>query len=115
MLTSNLLTPVGQHNGARGKVIDVVYMKSDGRQSQTSPEPVVVKISHLQIEIPASLEYYPGIVSIPTIPSEWTKTSGNRVFIRNQFPLNLSWAFTIHKSRGKTLKRLVINFGEGEK
>ena len=32
MLTSNLLTPVVLHNGTRGKVIDFVYMNSDGPQ-----------------------------------------------------------------------------------
>ena len=30
MLTYSLLTPIGLHNGARGKVIDFVYMNSNG-------------------------------------------------------------------------------------
>ena len=32
-----------------------------------------------------------------------------------KFPLNLSWALTIHKSQWKTLERLVIDLGAGEK
>ena len=35
MLTSNLWAPVGLHNGTREKVIDFVYMNSDGPRSQT--------------------------------------------------------------------------------
>ena len=30
MLTYSLWTPIGLHNGARGKVIDFVYMNSNG-------------------------------------------------------------------------------------
>ena len=35
LLTSNLWTPVGFHNGDRGKVLDFVYMNSNGPRSQT--------------------------------------------------------------------------------
>ena len=34
---------------------------------------------------------------------------------KNLLPFNLSWAFTIHKSQGKTLELLVIDLGAGEK
>ena len=97
MLTSNIWTPVGLHNGTRGKVIDFVYMNYDGPRFQTFAEAVVVQFSHLEPDMPAFLEDFPGSVSIP-ITTEWTKPSGNGVFTRTQFPLNLSWAFTIHKS-----------------
>ena len=43
------------------------------------------------------------------------KNSGNGVFTRTQFPFNLSWVLTIHKSQGKTLERLGIDLGAGEK
>ena len=42
------------------------------------------------------------------------KTINNGVFTRTQFPLGLSWAFTIHNIQGKILERLVIDLGEGE-
>ena len=43
------------------------------------------------------------------------KTSNNGFFTRTHFPLDLSLAFTIHKSQGETLERLVIDFGEVDK
>ena len=78
------------HNGARGKVIDFVYMKSDETLSETFPEAVVVQFSHLEPDIPAFLEDYTVSVTIPTITAEWKKPNGNVVFTRTQFPLNLS-------------------------
>ena len=79
------------------------------------PESVVVQFSHLDPYMPAFLEYYPGSFDIPTITAEWEKPSVNGFFTRTQFPLNLNWAFTIHKIQGKTLERLVINLGAGDK
>ena len=103
MLTSNLWTSIGLHNGTRGKFIDFAYINSDGTQYQTLPETVVVKSSHLDLDMPYFLEYYPGSVSIPNITAEWKKPSDNGAFKRRQLTLNLSWLFTIHKSQGKTL------------
>ena len=70
MLTPNLWTPVGLHNGARGKVIDFVYANSDGPRSQTLPEAVVVKFGHLEIYMPDFLQDYPGSVSNPSITAD---------------------------------------------
>ena len=115
MLTSNLWNPVGFHNGARGKVIDFVYMNSYGPQSQTFSEAVVVQFIHLDQDMADFLEYYPGSVTIPTITAKWIKPSGNGVFTGTQLSLNLSWAFTIQKSQGKTLERLFIDLGADDK
>ena len=90
-------------------------MNSDGPRSQTFPEAVVVQLSQLETDMPAFIEDYPGSVDIPTITDDWTKPSGDRVFTRTKTPLNLSWAFTIHKSQGEILERLVIDLGAGEK
>ena len=74
-----------------------------------------MQFSHLDPDMPDFLEDYPGSVSIPTITAELIKPSGNGVFKRMKFPLNLSWALTIHKSQWKTLERLVIDLVAGEK
>ena len=115
MLTYNLWTPVILHNSARGKVIDFVYINSDGPRSQTLPEAVVVQFIYLDPDMPDFLEDYPVSVSIKNITSEWTKTIGNGLLTHTQLTLNLSWAFTIRKIQGKTLECLVIDFGAGEK
>jgi len=49
MLTSNLCTAVGLHNGARGRVEDFVYMSSEGPRHPLKqlPEAMVVEFSHL--------------------------------------------------------------------
>ena len=113
MLTSNLWTPVGLHNSARWKVIDFVYMNSDGPRCQNFREDVVVQFSHFEPDMPAFIDDCPGSVDIRTITAEWTKPRGNGVFIGTQFPLNISLAFTINKSKGKILERLVVDFGAG--
>ena len=97
MLTSNLWDHAVLHNGARGTFLIFFYMNSDGPRSQTLPKAVVVKFSHLERYMPAFLEYYPGSVAIPTITAERTNPCGNGVFTCTQFPLNLCWAFNIHK------------------
>ena len=43
MLTSNLWTEVGLHNGAKGTVVDLVYTNSEGLRNGGVPESVVVK------------------------------------------------------------------------
>ena len=74
-----------------------------------------MQFRHIDSDMPDFLEYYTGSVAIPNINAEWKKPSGNGVFTHTQFPLNLSWEFTIHKIQGKTLERLVIDVGAGEK
>ena len=70
MLPSNLWRKIGLHNSAREKVIDFVCMNSDGTLSKTFTEAVVVQFSHLDLDMPAFLEDYPGSVAIPTINTE---------------------------------------------
>ena len=74
-----------------------------------------MQFSHLEPDMPAFLEDYPVSVDILTINAEWEKPSVSGVFTRTHFPLDLIWAFTIHKIQGKALERLVIDLGEGEK
>jgi len=116
MLTSNLWTAVGLHDGVKGKVVDFVYKTSEGppHPSKQLPEAIVVEFSHLDDSFPSFLPDVPKTVAIPAIKAEWNNPNGE-TFIREQFPIMLSWVFTIHKSRGKTLERAVIDFGKATK
>jgi ATP-dependent DNA helicase PIF1 len=113
MFTSNLWTAAGLHNGAKGKVVDFVYTTPDGPRSGSLPKSVVVQFPHLDETVDAFLPGLPKTVSIPTIQVEWSNTAG-KVYTRKQFSLMLSWAFTIHKSQGKTFDRAVIDLGKRE-
>lgn len=116
MLTSNLWTDVGLHNGAKGIVVDLVYKTPAGPTFGDLPEAVVVQFCDLDAEIDQYLDGVPRTVAIPLITAEWKSPSGNGgVFTREQIPLALSWAFTIHKAQGKTLDLAVIDLGKSEK
>lgn len=113
MLTSNLWAEVGLHNGARGKVVDFVYKDSSGPRSGVLPEAVVVQFRALDESVAPFLPVIPNTVAIPTIQAEWL--DNGKTLMRRQFPLMLSWAYTIHKSQGKTLDLAIIDLGKSEK
>ena len=56
---------------------------------------------------------FTNTVAIPTIQAEWVD-NGKTLILRHS-PLMLSWAYTIHKSQGKTLDLAIIYLGKIEK
>lgn len=51
---------------------------------------------------------------VPITPITATVQSGNVVHERQQLPLTLSWAATIHKSQGMTLNKAWVDIGKKE-
>ena len=59
MLTSNLWTEVGLHNGAKGKVVDIVYKNAAGpriNNGKNLPEAIVIELHKLADEVESFFE-----------------------------------------------------------
>ena len=109
MLTMNLWTDFGLCNGATGVVIDFIYCNN--QQPPDLPVAVIVKFDEytgpsIHNDIPHCVPICPITVASDTI-------SG--VNERQQLPLKLAWAITIHKSQGLTLSSAWIDIVKTER
>jgi ATP-dependent DNA helicase PIF1 len=107
MLTMNLWSSVGLCSGATGTVIDFI-LESD-HQPPTLPVAVLVKFENYRD--PSFDDTRSSCVPICPI----TVTSDNGFHERQQLPLRLAWALTIHKSQGLTLPKAWIDIGKSER
>ncbi|XP_078352432.1 uncharacterized protein LOC144637171 [Oculina patagonica] len=109
MLTSNLWQEVGLCNGATGVVQDFLF-----HPDRPPPGlPIATLVQFPQYTAPAFLEDNPQTVPIPPHLFEW-ESEGQRLS-RQQLPLRLRYAMTIHKSQGQTLSQAVIDLGKAER
>ena len=109
MLTMNLWTDVGLCNGATGVVVDFIY--STNQQPPNLPIAVIVKFDDytgpsINNELPHCVPICPITVISDTLGG---------VHERQQLPLKLAWAITIHKSQGLTLSNTWIDIGKSER
>ena len=109
MLTMNLLTDVGLCNGATRIIVDFIY--ADNMQPPDIPIAVIVKFD--DYKGPSLSNVLPGCV--PMCPITITCDISEGVHERQQLPLKLSWAITIHKSQGLTLSKAWIDIGKTER
>ena len=106
MLTMNLCTILGLRNSATGVVIDIVF--ETNTQPPDLPIAVIVKFK----------DYTgPSFCSNACVPfgpiTVRTELSGKQ-YERQQVPLCLAWAITIHKAQGLTLQLAWIDLGKSE-
>lgn len=108
MLTMNLWPSVGLCNGSTGSVVDIIY------EPNTQPPllPVAVIVQFDSFSGPSFTDNKPSCVPIPPITA--TAQCGNVVHERQQLPLTLAWALTIHKSQGMTLNQAWVDIGKKE-
>ncbi|CAB4011485.1 Hypothetical predicted protein [Paramuricea clavata] len=102
----NLWPSVGLSNGSTGTVVYIIYAVD--HQPPDLPIAVVVKFD--QYTDPAFANQT-SCVPIPPITA--TVTTGNLVHERQQIPLKLAWALTIHKSQ--VLTKTMVQKNEDSK
>ena len=109
MLTMNLWPAVGLCNGATGTIVHFIYQ--NGHQPPDLPLAVIVKFDNYRG--PSISQTFPSYV--PICPITATAQLSDGFHERQQLPLRLAWAITIHKSQGLTLSKAWINIGKTEK
>ena len=106
----NLCTKVGLCNGALGTVIDFVYAKDQA--PPTLSICVLIQFDGDYSGRSASAKF-PRCVPISSV-TQVSQNVGQRCE-RQQLPLRLAWAMTIHKRQGLTLTKASIDLGTSEK
>ena len=109
MLTMNLWTDVGLCNGATGTVVD--FICANNQQPPDLPVSIIVKFD--DYSGPSINDSMPAYV--PICPITVTSEALDGMHERQQLPLKLVWAITIHKSQGLTLPKAWIDIGHTEK
>lgn len=105
MLRNNLWTNKGLVNGALGYVRDIVY-SLESRPPNSLPLVVMVEFDSY------TGPTINGLVPIPTAKA--TFIIGQQQCTRIQFPLQLAFAMSVHKSQGLTLDRVLFDIGKQE-
>ena len=102
----NLWSSVGLCNGATGTVVDIIYQNNH----QPPDLPIAVIVEFENYRGPVFNENQPLCILIYPI----TVTSQTEIGFheRQQLPLRLAWAITIHKSQGLTLPKAWIDIGK---
>ena len=106
MLTWNMCASKGLCNGSLGTVKAIIY--KPGEKPPHLPKAVIVQFDHFTGE--SILPDCPRCVAITPFSAEWIKN--RQTHRREQIPLVLAWAITIHKSQGQTLNKIWITLGQ---
>ena len=100
---------MGLLNSATGTVVDIIYQNNH----QPPDLPIAVIVEFENYRGPVFNENQP--LCIPIIPITVTSQTGIGFHERQQLPLRLAWALTIHKSQGLTLPKAWIDIGKSER
>ena len=109
MLTMNLWSSVGLCNGATGTVVNIIFHNNH----QPPDLPIAVMVEFENYRGPVFDENQPSC--IPICPVTVTSQTEIGIHERQQLPLRLAWALTIHKSQGLTLPKVCIDIGKSER
>ena len=112
MITRNLWTAEGLTNGTMGSMHSIGLAEAEVA-GKDLPSVVVVAIPAYTGPTAWRLEDGTPLVPIIPVTTTW-ETSARIKCSRTQYPLQLAYAITVHKSQGMTLARAVIDLGEKE-
>ena len=108
MLTSNLWQQVGLCNGTRGLIEDLLY--THGHKPPNLP--IAILVNFPDYSDPPFIQSKPKCIPVPPIVFEWHNSL--KTLSQQQIPLLLSYAMTIHKSQGQTMRKAVVDIGNIE-
>ena len=109
MLTMNLWPSVGLCNGATGIVRHLIFQ----HDHQPPDLPIAVIVQFDNYRGPSISHGMPSCV--PICPCTASTELYDGLHERQQLPLRLAWAITIHKSQGLTLPKAWIDIGKSER
>ncbi len=109
ILTMNLWASIGLCNGATETVVDIIYQNNH----QPPDLPIAVIVEFENYRGPVFNENQP--LCIPICPITVASQTEIGIHERQQLPLRLAWALTIHKSQGLTLPKAWIDIGKSER
>ena len=98
-------TEQGLVNGSMGTIAAILY-----RSGGPPDLPIAVVVRFDKYNGPT----WGGERCVPIAPISRLWKTGNREMSRQQLPLKLAWAITVHKLQGLTLDRAVIDLGKKE-
>ena len=105
MLTANIDLSNGLSNGSIGTVIGIIFINA----TDEMPEVLV------QFDTYAGQSCLPEVPRVyPISPITRTWTEGRVTFKRTMVPLVAAYGFSIHKSQGQTLGKVILNLGNRE-
>lgn len=109
MLTTNLWTENGLVNGSWGVISDISWLEGQD-PSKNMPSVLLVKFEGYEGGD------FPNCPSgtVPILPLCRDFIYKNNTCTRKMFPLRLAYALTVHKSRGLTLPKVVLDLNQKE-
>ena len=110
MLNMNLGSQVGLFNGATGILRHIIY--DNNHHPPDLPVAVIVDFDNYRGPAFIDAQLSSGV---PICPVTVSVESQNSFHERQQLPLRLAWALTIHKSQGFTLPKAWIDIGPSER